>query len=55
LGIKLEKVTLSLEERELMELENILQDGDRDAALTFLRELRKKILEIQRRRMAGTI
>lgn len=55
MGIKLERVTISLEERELMELENLLQDGDRDAALAFLRELRKKILEMQRRRMGGTI
>jgi len=51
--MKLERSTISLDERELMELESILQDRDGEAALTFLRELRKKILEMQRRRMSG--
>ncbi len=55
LGMKLERSTVSFDERELMDLEAIVQDGDKEAALVFLRELRKKIVEMQRRRMSGCL
>ena len=47
--MKLERTAVSLEEQELMELEAIVQDEDTEAALEFLRRLRKRVLEIQRR------
>ena len=49
LAMKLERTAVSLEEQELMELEAIVQDEDTEAALEFLRRLRKRVLEIQRR------
>lgn len=55
MGMKLERSTVSFDERELMDLEAIVQDGDKEAALVFLRELRKKIVEMQRRRMSGCL
>ncbi len=49
MAIKLAKTAVSLDEQELMELEAIVQDEDKEAALEFLRRLRKRVLEIQRR------
>lgn len=40
-------VPLSVE--EVIELKMIVQDEDQDAALDFLRRLRRKVLEIERR------
>lgn len=54
MSVKPEKLAVPLNEQDLMELESIVQDEDADAALLFLRGLRKKILEMQRRRVSGT-
>ena len=45
--MKLEKLAVLLDEQELLELEAIVQDEDRDAALRFLRRLRLRIEQIQ--------
>ncbi len=45
--VKLEKLAVSLDEQELLELEAIVQDGDEQAALQFLRRLRQRIQRMQ--------
>ena len=46
-AVKLERLAVSLDEQELMELEAIVQDGDKEAALRFLRRLRQRIQQMQ--------
>ncbi len=45
--MKLEKLAVALDEEELLELETIVQDGDKEAALRFLRRLRQRIEQMQ--------
>lgn len=45
--MKLEKLAVYLDEQELLELEAIVQDGDQEAALQFLRCLRQRIQQMQ--------
>jgi hypothetical protein len=42
-------VGIPLLPEEIVELKMIVQDEDGDAALAFLRKLRRKVLEIERR------
>jgi hypothetical protein len=37
------KATVTLEDQELQQLEAILMDGDREAALEYLRLLKRKV------------
>lgn len=45
--MKLQKLAVLLDEQELLELEGIVQDGDKEAALHFLRRLRQRIEQMQ--------
>ena len=45
--MKLEKLAVPLDPEEMLELEAIVQDEDRDAALRFLRRLRLRIQQMQ--------
>jgi lactam utilization protein B len=45
--MKLEKMAVPLDEQELLELETIVQDGDKEAAIQFLRRLRQRIQQVQ--------
>ena len=45
--MKLEKLAVSLDEQELLELEAIVQDADGQAAFRFLRRLRQRIRQMQ--------
>ncbi|MCL4370969.1 MAG: hypothetical protein M1380_08710 [Chloroflexi bacterium] len=45
--MKPEKLAVPLDPREVLELEAIVQDKDRDAALQFLERLRLRIQQIQ--------
>lgn len=46
---KLTGIGVALSPEEVVELKMIVQDEDTDAALSFLRRLRRKVLEIERR------
>jgi hypothetical protein len=45
--MKLERLAVLMDEQELLELETIVQDGDKEAALWFLRRLRQRIQQMQ--------
>jgi hypothetical protein len=45
--MKLEKLAVSLDKEELLEMEAIVQDQDKEAALAFLRRLRQRIQQMQ--------
>lgn len=49
--MKLERVSVPLDEQDLLELETILQDADKEAALMFLRRLRQQIQQMQVKRV----
>ncbi len=51
--MKIQKLGIVLEEAELIELQAILFDQDRDAAFQFLKRLAKKV-EIQQRQQCGS-
>lgn len=51
--LKIEKSGVYLDEQEMMELEAIIFDEDRQAAFEFLKRLRKKI-EVQQRQHCGS-
>lgn len=46
---KLAGIGVALSPEEVVELKMIVQDEDADAALSFLRRLRRKVLEVERR------
>ncbi len=46
---KLAGVGVALSAEEVIELKMIVQDEDAEAALAFLRRLRRKVLEVERR------
>jgi len=48
-GGKLATIGLALSPEEVVELKMIVQDEDEAAALAFLRRLRRKVLEVERR------
>jgi lactam utilization protein B len=45
--MKLERVAVVLEPEEMLEMETIVQDGDPEAALQFLRRLRVRVQQMQ--------
>lgn len=45
--MKLEKLAVPLDGEELLELEAIVQDADKEGALLFLQRLRRRIEQIQ--------
>jgi hypothetical protein len=51
--MKLQKIAIYFDEQEIMELEAIALDEDADAALRFLKKLKKKI-EVQQRSQCGS-
>ena len=46
---KLEQVAIVLSPEEVVELKMIVQDEDDEAALDFVRRLRRKVIEIEQR------
>lgn len=46
---KLATIGIVLSAEEVIELKMIVQDEDAEAALAFLRRLRRKVLEVERR------
>ena len=51
--MKIERIGIYLEEAEMVELQTILLDEDEQAALEFLKHLKKKI-EVQQRQQCGS-
>jgi hypothetical protein len=51
--MKIQKIGIMLDESELVDLQAILLDQDRDAAFQFVKHLSKKI-EVQQRQQCGS-
>ena len=51
--MKIQKIGIMLDESELVDLQAILLDQDRDAAFQFVKHLAKKI-EVQQRQQCGS-
>ena len=49
LNLSKPKIALSFSAEEIVELKMIVQDEDAPAALDFLRQLRRRVLEAERR------